>query len=218
MRPTLIPTLISFLLPFTLLAQQDEKAGEILERLSEKHREKGSVSANFTSRMVNKEDGVNMEKKGELKMKGDKFFLDIGDQKVYCDGETRWTFLEGDNEVQIKKAEEEAEDGGIVSPTDLFTIWEKDFKYKYAKRIEEDGRNYHVIELYPEDPEGKAFHTIEMKIDTEKDEIREVTVKGKQGNDYIYVLDELKAGMSFEEGTFVFDPSEHPGIEKVDLR
>lgn len=209
---------LCLLLPLSLLAQQDEKAEKILERLSEKHQEQKTISAEFSSRMVNKKDGVNVKRSGKLKMKGDKFFLDIGEQKVFCNGKTRWVFLENDNEVQIKEAKDSAESSAIISPTDLFTIWEKDFKYKYSKRIQEDGRTYHVIDLYPENPGDKAFHTIELMIDNEKEEIHQVTVKGKQGNDYIYELEKLRMGIPIDKKTFVFHPSEHPGVEKIDLR
>lgn len=209
---------IMLFLPLTLFAQKQEKAGEILEELSADHRENKTVQASFKSQMINEKDGVNMEKQGELKLKGDKFVLDLGEQKVFSNGKTRWIFLEKDNEVQIKNANEDGEEGRVIHPTDLFTIWEKGYKYEYAKRVREDGRAYHVIKLYPKDPGDKAFHTIQLKVDKKKDQIHEVHVYGKRGTDYVYTVNELKAGKPMKKGTFTFDPSEHPGIEKVDLR
>ncbi len=216
MKP--IAAMILFLLPASLFAQQEKKAGRILESLSAKHRKNETIQAKFTSRMINKKDDVNMERQGKLKLKGDKFVLDLGKQKVYSDGKTRWIFLKKDNEVQIKNANKEGEEGRVVHPTDLFTIWEKGYKYEYAKRIKEDGRSYHVIKLYPKKPGDKAFHTIQLKIDKEKEQIHEVHVYGKRGTDYVYTVKELKTGVPMDEGTFTFDPSEHPGIEKIDLR
>lgn len=216
MKRTLLASLIA--LPFTLFAQQQEKAGKILEKLSNKHQANGAIEAEFTSRMINKKDDVNMERKGSLKMKGDKFVLDMGEQKVFSDGETRWIFMEDDNEVQIKDAQKEEGAGQVIHPTDLFTIWEKGYKYEYTKRIKEEGKSYHVIKLYPKDPSDKPFHTIQLKVNKAKSSIHEVKVFGKQGTDYVYTVDELDPDVSFEDGTFTFDPSEHPNIEKVDLR
>jgi outer membrane lipoprotein carrier protein len=217
MRRNFLFTLL-LLLPMGLIAQQQEKAGKVLERLSQKHRENGAVQAEFSSRMINKKDDLNMERKGSLKMKGDKFVLDMGEQKVFSDGETRWIYLEKDNEVQIKDAQKEGEKGELIHPTDLFTIWEKGYKYEYAKRIKEDGRSYHVIKLYPKDPSEKPFHTLQLKVDKEKETIHEVRVFGKQGTDYVYTVKELNDQVDFDDDDFVFDPSEHPNIEKVDLR
>jgi outer membrane lipoprotein carrier protein len=214
-RSTII---ILLLFPLTLLAQQEKKAGRILDELSSKHKENGAIKAEFTSRMINEKDDVNMERKGSLKMKGDKFVLDMGEQKVYSNGETRWIYLKKDNEVQIKKAQKNGKEGQVVHPTDLFTIWEKGYKYEYAKRIKEDGRSYHVIKLYPKDPSGKPFHTIELKVDKEKGSIHEVRVFGKRGTDYVYTVDELQENVEVKKEDFEFQASEHPNVEKVDLR
>ncbi len=215
------PILLLLFLPLSLFAQQEKKAGKILEKLSTKHQKNGAIQAEFTSKMVNEKDDVNMEREGSLKMKGDKFVLDMGQQIVYSDGETRWIHLKKDNEVQIKNAQKDGEkgkSGQVVHPTDLFTIWEKGYKYEYAKRIREEGRSYHVIKLYPKDPSGKPFHTIELKIDKKKEAIHEVKVYGKRGTNYIYTVKELKEDIDVKKEDFVFDPSEHPNIEKVDLR
>ncbi|MFB6258830.1 MAG: outer membrane lipoprotein carrier protein LolA [Flavobacteriales bacterium] len=216
MKRMLIPALL--FLPLTLFAQQEKKAGRILEKLSSKHRSNGAIKAKFTSRMINKKDDVNMERQGSLKMKGNKFVLDMGKQKVYSDGKTRWTFLKESNEVKIKNANKKSTEGKVVHPTDLFTIWEKGYKYEYAKRIKEDGRSFHVIKLYPKKPDEKPFHTIQLKIDKKKEAIHEVRVYGKAGTDYVYVVKDLKENVDLKDETFVFKPSEHPNVKKVDLR
>lgn len=212
--------ILFFFLPLSLFSQEEEKkAAKILERLSEKHQQQKTVKADFSYRMVDKKSDMNEEMEGRIEMKGEKFFLELGDQKIYNDGETRWVLLEEDNEVQITDADPEGEESdGVMQPSDLFTIWEKDFKYEYFKRIQEDGISYHVIKLYPEDPSDKAFHTVELKVEKKKERIAEVKVLGKQGTNYIYQVDEMEAGMSLDDERFVFKPSDHPGIEEVDLR
>lgn len=218
MRPQKQLLLLFLFLPLTLLSQSDEKAEKILERLSQKQQENKTIRAAFTYRMVDQKSDMNEEMKGKIELKGEKFFLELGGQSIYNDGETRWVHLKEDNEVQISKAGANEEEAGVMQPSDLFTIWEKDFKYEYFKRIKEDGTSYHVIKLYPKDPSDKAFHTVELKIEREKEQIAEVKVLGKQGTNYIYEVDEMEAGVSLNDERFVFDSSEHPGVEKVDLR
>jgi hypothetical protein len=40
----------------------------------------------------------------------------------------------------------------------------------------------------------------------------------KNGNRYIYTINNLNGKASISDDSFVFDKSKHPGVEEVDLR
>ncbi len=218
-RQAFVITLILFATSWQVMAQKDKKARKILDQLSEKNKQYETITAEFSSRMVNEKDDVNMDQEGKLRIKGEMFMLDLGDQKVYSDGQNQWTFLEQDNEVHIDSARKEAEnESELVRPSDLFTIWESGFKYQYKGEEVENGQTFHTIELFPTDPSEKAYHTIILTVNGDKMTISKLHVKGKYGTDYIYEVKDFQTDLAYQKSDFRFNEQDHPGVEVIDLR
>ena len=90
-----------------------------------------SVSASFSSKMVDKQADMEVDQRGSIKVSGDSYKLKLGDNTVVSDGENVWTYSKKSNEVMIDLAEDIYDDEGIA-PAELFTIWETGFKNQYA--------------------------------------------------------------------------------------
>ncbi len=195
----------------------DPKARKILDRLSEKHEEYSSITASFTNKMVNKKDDLSQSQEGELSVKGDKYRMELEEQKVVSNGKLRWTYLKSENEVHIHDADE-AEEGELVKPSQIFTIWESGFKYKHDGKSKVNGKTCDVIELYPKEPGEKSYHTVKLEVDSKNDRIRRLTVLGKGGTNYIYLVKDFNTNNELSKSTFEFKKSEHPGVEVVDFR
>ncbi len=198
------------------LSAQDEKATAILDELSKKMQQYESVSAGFSSKMVDKQADMEVDQEGSVKVSGDSYKLEMGDYTVICDGENVWTYSKKSNEVMIDLAEDIYDDEGIA-PADLFKIWETGFKNQYAGTETIGGVACDVIKLFPTDPGGKSFHTIKIFIDGEALEMKRAVIQGKEGNDTTYNLNSFDTGF-INSSEFKFDPSKYPGVEVIDNR
>ena len=147
--------------------EQDPKAKKILDELSVKTKAYTAVKAEFSWEVLKKDKTKDVQS-GKIETKGSKYKLEIPGHEIYCDGKTVWDYIKDANEVQIKDMEVGGDD--VVNPSNIFTIYEKGFKYKF---VSEDATTQ-LIELYPINPDKKKFHTIKLSIDKVKKQISKV--------------------------------------------
>jgi outer membrane lipoprotein-sorting protein len=224
MKNSILLTLICVFGLSTTFAQsaettpKDPKAKAILDKLSEKTKAYTSMQADFDYHMENQKSGIDETQIGWVKIKGNKYKISIAGQEITSDGKTMWTFLKEDKELQINNvpAEGEAEDEIFTSPSKLFTLYEKGFKYVYDGEEKIDGIVVDVIKLYPLNPKEKNYHTVKLYIDKTKIEMKRVTVMAKDGNKYTYTLKNLKTNAMLADNVFTVDPK--IAKEVIDLR
>ncbi|HXB14094.1 MAG TPA: outer membrane lipoprotein carrier protein LolA [Bacteroidia bacterium] len=191
----------------------DPKAKAILESLSKKTKTYKTIKAEFTVISYDKDKKPTDTQKGSLIVKGGKYKMDIKNQTVICDSTTTWTFLKDANEVQISNVDANA-DKGSVSPTNIFTIYEKGFK----SHFESEANNMDVIDLYPKHPEREQYHTLKLTINKEKNQITEVIVLKKDGSTMKYMISSFITNSEIPGSTFIFNAKDYPGVEVEDLR
>lgn len=205
----------------TLFAQgaqyqdQDPKAKKILDKVSENTKKHSSIRAEFESLMENKQDGIEINQEGSVTIRGNKYILELGEQKVISDGKLSWTFFTADNEVHINDIDD-ADD--VIKPEEFFTIWEQDFKYQYHGDATLEGVNVAVIKLHPMEPRDKPYHTVELYVDKAKNQIHQIKVVGKDGTDYTYNIKSFGPETVLSDADFTFQKSKYPGIDVIDMR
>lgn len=215
---------ISLLLPillFVFSANSQEvdpanrqKAKEILDKVSAKVKAFETVTAAFTFKLENLQEEISDKHKGLLKLKGDKYYLELMGAKTYCDAKTKWTHLLELDEVNVTDPKNEEES---LNPAEIFTMYETGFKYTLIREKFENNRALYIIDLYPEDL-NKQYSRIRFKIDKTKNEIYSVEYKGKDGNNYIITIHELIPNKPMPDNTFVFDEKACPACDVVDMR
>jgi len=209
-----IALLLSAVLISATAFGQDSKA--ILDKLSNKAKGYSTIDAQFTQRIVDKQSGIDQTQKGSILLKGEKYKAVLGNYEIYSDGESLTTYDKELNEAMIDYLED-VEDG-TLSPSKMFTIWEDNFKHELVGSEKVGGADCHKINLYPEDPKEKTFHTITMWVDKAKMEVTRVVVKGKDGTEMVYNITSFVTGKDLPESTFTFSVKGHPGVEVIDNR
>lgn len=204
--------LFAGLLTFNMNAQEDAKAKGILDKLSAKTKSYSTIKADFQYTMVNKSEGLNESQSGKIEIKGNSYLLTIQGQDIISDGKTIWTHIKESEEVQINNVSEEDDEG--VSPNKIFTMYETGFKYKFV----EEKNNIQTINLYPKNPESKAYHRISLMIDKVKQEITEITMFGKDGTQSNYKIKSFTPNTAISDTHFTFNKSKYPNVEIIDLR
>jgi|SRR5688572_13603787 len=193
---------------------KDPKAQEILNGASAKYKSMKSISASFKIVSQDQKAKTTDTQTGNLVEKGDKYKLSLKGQDVISDGKTIWTFLKESNEVQINEASEKT-DG--ISPTSIFTIYEKGFSTKYMGDKMEGTKSVQQIELVPDDAK-KTYFKIQIAIDKKDKVITNAKIFNKNGTNFIYTIEQYKMNAEAPESLFTFDPTKYPGVEVVDLR
>ena len=210
--------LMAVLLASMSLNAQDVKAEGILNTVSEKAKGYDSVEADFISVMEDKQADLRVEQKGNILVKGEMFKLDLDDNfLLISDGTTLWSYSKESNETMVDNIEDVMDEEGI-KPSELFNVWEKDFKKYYESEANVGSTPCHVIKLIPTEPKEKAFHTIKVYIDIAKNEVAQALIFGKEGNNTTYTINTFKSNVATTDGSFKFDKTKYPGVDIIDNR
>ena len=200
--------LFIFLFVPSFLFSQD-RANEILDKVSQKTASYSNIEAHFTNSIISEIAGINESQKGVLFLQGDLYRLELEDQTIISDGESNWIYLIDEKEVQITEVEDEEES---MNPSNMFTIYQEGYKNQF---VSETSKNY-IIDLIPE--ERGSFIKIELLISKKEMRIAGFTLFDKNGGSYAYDLQLFKVNQTFEEGFFQFNTSAHPDVDIIDLR
>ncbi|MGZ3866250.1 MAG: LolA family protein [Bacteroidia bacterium] len=195
----------------------DPKAKAILDDLSKTTKAYKTISAEYELITLNKDKKQVDKQAGKIQVKGNKFRLEIPGNTIVCDGKTVWTHNKDAQEVAIKNFEPNNEDG--LNPTNIFTMYETGYKYRYDKEEKVGAATCHVILLYPAvKPEKKKFHTIKMYIDKTKKQVVQIIMMMKDQGTQTYELKNLKPNLELADGVFVFDTKGFKPDQIVDER
>ena len=201
-------TLILLIFPCILIAQ-DNRAKQILDELSSKTRTYSTIKAKFTNTFNSTVTDLNESQTGTIFIKNNSYRLEMNGQTIISDGETNWIYLKDENEVNITETDDEENE---LNPSKIFTIYESGYKYKFIK---EDKESYH-IDLFPN--ENGPFSKIELFINKPKMQISSFIMFDKQGSIYKYTIDSFSVNKKIEDNFFMFQISNYPNIEVIDLR
>ncbi len=207
-----LTTLFFIAFTFSVAAQNDAKAKEILDRAAAKFKAYPAAEITFTLSMENKTENIRETHPGKAWMKGNLYKLNLMDVENYYDGKVIYTYMPEVKEVNIKKPSEEEE--GFLNPVTLFDIHNQGFNQKLIPSVNSSSV---YIELYPQ--EEKNFEKIGIRVNPGTNEILEVTSFGKDGNQVTISISSVKPlNPAPADGFFKFDPSGHPDVEVIDMR
>lgn len=213
-------TIATILLIFpSIVFSQDQKAKSILDELSKNTKQYNSIKAEFKYSLENNSDGMTDSQDGMIITKGEKYFLSLGGQEVMSDGKSMWTHLTDVQEVQVNSVPEDSEENSdYINPNNIFTLYEKGFKYKYGGKETVNGESTDLIKLFPKKPGEKSYHSVHLFIDKDRKQIRKITIMGKEETDFTYTITSFTPNYEVSDSKFEFDKSKHPDVEIIDMR
>ena len=216
MKKIFITTLILAIALFSK-AQQDTKAKSILDEVSGKTKTYKSIFADFSFSMENKEMEIHEKNDGSIKLKGQKYFVDLpgAGVKVYSDGKTNWNYMKQGNQVTISTIEDSGSE--LMDPSSLFSIYEKGFTSKFIAEKNAGGKVIYQIDLFP-DKEEYDVSKITIEINKSTMMIQSAQLFGTDGNIYSIVVKKMETNKEFPDNEFIFDAKKFPDVEIIDLR
>lgn len=208
--------LLAFGTFFNVSAQQkDPKAKALMDEVTNNFKKYSTIKTNFTYRLENKSGKVLSSKKGNVDIKGNKYSITFGDNKIISDGVTVWNYDKTAKEVTINNANNNS---SAITPQKLFTnFYDKDFMYMMAADKKIGSKTAKVILLQPIDSK-KPFSRVYLWIDPIAKSIIGAHVVEKAGNRISYDMSSLKTNVPMVDANFSFNQAKFPGVEIVDLR
>lgn len=195
-------------------AQQDPKAGKILDAVSAKYTALKSFEAGFTQTLENPAAKLKQNITGDITVSGQKYHLKTNGQEVLNDGKTTWTYLKSENEANISESDPNNQD---MSPAQMYSMYKKGYKYTYVKSLKDGGVASDLIELTPDDRKNDVFK-VQLIVGTADKAIHSVKTFKKNGTRTTFALKNFKPNVPVTASTFAFDKAQHPGVKLIDLR
>lgn len=182
---------------------QAESAKRILDKAAATVSNPGGVKAHF--QMISKQFGST---NGEIAVKGNKFHATTPDATIWFDGKTQWTYMKGNDEVNISNPTEAQLQA--INPYNFINIYKKGFKLS-AKEV----NNSYEVHLVPNKKEQKIQ---EMYIIVDKSSYHPTHVKMKQKDKWsTIIISDLKTA-TLSDDLFQFNSKDFPKAEIIDLR
>ena len=203
--------IISLIILSSNVFAQEKLAKDLLEKLSLTAKSYDNTSIDFDLIIENKSQKISEKQTGNIVIAEDKFRLTMEDQIIINNGESQWIYLTDLNEVQIINHDDLND---LMSPSNIFNIYDKDYKFEYKGIVSENGIRLHDIDLFPKT--SREFIKINIKIDEIKNQLKKVKLNDKNGGTISYIL--KKVAYNNKIKSFVFNVSEYADIEIIDLR
>ena len=194
--------------PFFLSSQDDKKALELLDEMSDNYKKMKGFTSSFTYSMNNLIEDIKDSFEGKISVRDEKYILFIEGQKIINDSKTVWTYIEELNEVTISEFDPSEQE---ISLSNIFEIYKVGFSYKYLG-VKED---LSMVEIYPED-EDKSYYKILFKINN-SNLLESFTVYDNSNSLYIYSINDF-VEEELDTTLFTFDVENYSDIEVIDFR
>lgn len=215
MKKILVLTANLLIFSSLVMAQKDKKATAILDEMSKKYQNMQSFSAAFTYGVEGSNAKLTESYKGDVTVKGPKFKLKMAGQEVFANGKDMYSYVKETNECSVTAFDPNEMDA--LSPTKIYSIYKKGYKYVFLEEVKEGSQFYEVVELSPEDKSSKVAK-VQIKVDKKDKTVKSWKVWDKNGKRTVFRVDKFMPNTPADDKTFTFDKKKYPGVEVVDLR
>ena len=198
----LVSLLVALALCIGSPAQNDSKAEEILARAAAAYQETACLGITFGGTY-----------RGEMVLQGDCFYIDCAGVKSWFDGETLWSYVERNEEVNVSSPSQD--DLNAVHPYAWISRYKSDFSCKYAGKKSYGGKQGDEVVLMPRQESGIQRITLCLTTDSEPVHISIYMTGGEEQSMDISGV-ELKRKQDIS--AFRFDRSRYPNAEIIELR
>jgi len=211
MKQILVTLLV--LVSFTTFAQNDAK--KLLDEVSTKVKSYDNISIDFKYVLVNLEEDINQETRGNVILQGDKYLLNIlGITRIF-DGKTLYSISPEDEEVTISS--ENSQDENTITPSKMLSFYENGYNYKMDIIQNVNGRKIQFVKLTPIDSNTEINHVL-LGIDINTKHIYNLIEVGSNKTKTTLTVNSFKTNEPLSKTLFTFDKTKYKDyyINKID--
>lgn len=207
-------TLLICSLPYTATAQKEAKAKQILDKTAEAFKKAAPLSADFTLTVWSHGSPQN-KTSGTIVLKGEKFHLTTPSVITWFNGETQWSYLPANEEVNISQPTEEELQN--INPYSFVKLYRKGYDYRMGDKTSYKGKAIHEIRLTAENDKS-PFSEVTLYV-TQADLLPLYLKVKEQGGGYNTIdIRQCQQRVNANEKDFEFDKKKYPHAEVIDLR
>lgn len=211
MKQILVTLLV--LVSFTTFAQNDAK--KLLDEVSTKVKSYDNISIDFKYVLVNLEEDINQETRGNVILEGDKYLLNILGVTRIFDGKTLYSISPEDEEVTISS--ENSQDENTITPSKMLSFYENGYNYKMDIIQNVNGRKIQYVKLTPIDTNTEINHVL-LGIDINTKHIYNLIEVGSNKTKTTLTVNSFKTNEPLSKTLFTFDKTKYKDyyINKID--
>ena len=189
-----------------VLSQNDSKAENLLNKVSEKIDNAKSYQIDFTYTLENTLEGINQDSKGTIIIENDNYLLNFMGINQICDSEYIYTIVEENEEVLISSVGNEDEQ--TIKPSQLLKfyrngyllLWDK-VEISYEERIQ-------FLKLIPIASYSETSYLL-LGINVSENNISKLIEIGKNKTKTILKVDSIIYNPEIKDNIFVFNKNEY---------
>lgn len=211
MKQILVTLLV--LVSFTSFAQNDAK--KLLDEVSTKVKSYNNISIDFKYVLVNMEEDINQETRGNVVLQGDKYLLNIMGVTRIFDGKILYSISPEDEEVTISS--ENSQDENTITPSKMLSFYEDGYNYKMDIVQNVNGRKIQYVKLTPIDSNTEINHVL-LGIDINTKHIYNLIEVGANKTKTTLTVNSFKTNEPLSKTLFTFDKTKYKDyyINKID--
>ncbi len=180
-----------------------QTAVSVLDDVSAQFKKDGDVEIGFTIK------NDNAPSAGNIKISGQKFCLSLDGMVVWFNGETMWTYVAQNQEVNVTNPS--ASEVARMNPYAFVSIYKNGYTAAFGKST----ANYYEINLTADDA-AKSIKAIKLRVSKANKRLQYVALVSAHGTSEVQV--QSYRTTSHSPSTFEFNKSHYKGVEVIDLR
>ena len=210
-------TLCACLLSLSLLparAQQTPDALQVLDATADRLTHSGGIKATFQADKFDDGD-LQGSASGTMRILGNKFQMTTPDMITWYNGETQWSYVKANEEVNVSVPTPEEQQS--MNPYTFVNLYKLGYDYA-IKESNLRGKACYEVTLTAQDRQ-KSLRTIIINVD--KKDYTPMCIRMQQGDGKQWTrisVHQFQSGQSFGNADFEFNPKDYPQAEVIDLR
>lgn len=193
--------MLALMVALTVAAQHDGKAKQILDQVANTYDQSNGMKIEFKG-----------TQRGTIWMKGQKFVLECSGVKSWFNGETQWSYVEENQEVNVSTPT--PEEIQSINPYTLVTMYRQGFDYRYQGLQIRNGKRGNEITLIPNNTQDIRMFLLSIGEDSVP---FYVGVDMTNGHYEEFIVTKYEK-MTLNDDFFNFDEKAYPNVEVIDLR
>ena len=199
--------LFILLLSHPLLSQNTEAARKLLDEVSGKISSFKNMKFDFTYVLENRPENIRQETNGSVTISKDLYRINFLGFEQLFDGKMTYTIVPENEEITISDPEEESEFG--INPSEILTIYKKDYAYQWDIKQNVMGTPVQFIKLIPNE-EKKELKYLLLGIDMRTKFIYRLIEIGRYDTRTTLTLKNIKTNINLRDDFFLFDKNKYP--------
>lgn len=206
-------TLLS--LATALQARVDEAALKIMEKTVEAVEAAGEISVDFSAAYFNQPDSPD-ELNGSICVSGKKLYVDSDRAMYWYDGETLWTYIKTNEEVNVSTPTEQEQQS--INPYFFIHLYKEGYELVLDGEQTLRGKVCYTLKMTSTDEEKTKIRSMLVDVDEKTWLPVCVRFKNAAGTWIRISILECRMHQKFDDSLFKFDASKYPDLDIIDLR